>query len=54
MLAIADERNHLLLQETDLETKMIQNYILELIMMMEAVRFALLQVTICIETLEYG
>ena len=37
MLAIADEREIIFLQETDLETKMIQNYILELIMMMEAV-----------------
>ena len=37
MLAIADEREIIFLQETDLETKAIQNYILELIMMMEAV-----------------
>ena len=37
MLAIADEHEIIFLQETDLETKMIQNYILELIMMMEAV-----------------
>ena len=37
MLAIADEREIIFLQETDLETKMIQNYILELIMMMGAV-----------------
>lgn len=37
MLAIADEREIIFLQETDLDTKAIQNYILELIMMMEAV-----------------
>ena len=37
MLAMADEREIIFLQETDLETKMIQNYILELIMMMGAV-----------------
>ena len=37
MLAMADEREIIFLQETDLDTKAIQNYILELIMMMEAV-----------------
>ena len=37
MLAIADEREIIFLQETDLDTKDIQNYILEVIMMMEAV-----------------
>lgn len=37
MLAMADEREIIFLQETDLDTKAIQNYILEIIMMMEAV-----------------
>lgn len=37
MLAIADGREILFLQETDLDTKAIQNYVLEVILMLEAV-----------------
>ena len=44
MLAIADEREIIFPQETDLETKGFKIIFLELIMMMEAVPFALLQV----------
>ena len=54
MLAMADEREIIFLQETDLETKMIQNYILELIMIWGCAASLYYKWTICHETLEYG